>query len=194
MFLQRNAIDFELRGSKRKGLESATEYGKGDDPRREVIVYRPFRAIGAWSISTQGVGPDARRSAWPCLSTARPSAWAILVRSFRAFGNSLRICCPQGGGSRKETIRASAFASVNTRITMVRLPPLDGEGWGGVSPAHLEFINRPGNCVHDGREILVQLLVSEADDTQAVRGEPISALLVVLDGLAGPSVAGHRAR
>jgi hypothetical protein len=70
----------------------------------------------------------------------------------------------------------------DTATTLVRLPPLGGEGWGGGILHRLQFINGPPNRIHDGTDILVQFLVSKADDLEATRGEPGGAPPVVLDG------------
>ena len=66
--------------------------------------------------------------------------------------------------------------------TLLLLPPLDGEGWGGVASRHFQFIQRLPNRIHDRANVFVEFLVSKTEDVEAARGEPGRTPLVVLDG------------
>jgi hypothetical protein len=67
--------------------------------------------------------------------------------------------------------------------SLVRLPPLGGEGWGGgILGECLQFIDRPSDRIHDRADVFVQLLISEANDAEAACGEPVGTPLIMLDG------------
>jgi hypothetical protein len=71
-----------------------------------------------------------------------------------------------------------------TSTTFVRLPPLGGEGWGGGTlRVYPRFRECTSNRIDNRVDVLVQLLITAAEETKAARGEPVSAALIVFDGI-----------